>query len=336
MSKDNDEIIDLGSDFEVIEDSAPKAEDSKKSKTSAPSKSPQTAKAPISSTLAWQGFGLAIALGGLLGPWGEPSMAGILQGLALAAAVWQLLTHGIAGTSPTVSSGKPIAPALVALAGGAGLALSSGELGPILTLVGGLLALAAPKLGAKKDAKMPLPPARDLDPQFMQSLAVYLAAFVGIMMPWGSGGERGVDSIFGVITLLCVLMSVWGAWVGSWKMWTLPVVTGKLGILLFLAPVEILLLGLFGVIRFAADTSSGIGAMTLGAWPQALAETDSGELVSGESLLVDGAGALLTFFAGVMALVVLVKSAKTAMAMAKDKKTAEIQARKEARAARKK
>ena len=327
MSLDNDEIIDLGADFEVIEDSAV---DTSKAQlagdTGAEAQTPAPGRTPISSALSWQGFGLVIALCGLLGPWGEASMSALLQGLAIAAALWQLLTHGLGAVQPTALGAKPIAGALVAIAGAAGVVMNSGELGPILTLVGGLLALAAPQLGAKKDAKLSLPAPRQLDPQFTQSLAVYLAALVGIMMTWGSGGERGVDSIFGVLTLLCVVMATWASWVGAWKMLTMPVVTGKLGMLLFLAPVEVLLLGLFGVIRFTADGEVGIVGTVHEAWPAALDVS--------ESFLVHGAGALLTFLAGVLSLVVLTRSAKIAMAMAKDKKAAGIAARKADRAAR--
>jgi hypothetical protein len=337
MSLDNDEIIDLGADFEVIEDLGDDFEVVEESAvgtskaqlagdTGAEAQAPANGRAPISSALSWQGFGLVIALCGLLGPWGQASMSALLQGLAIAAALWQLLTHGLGAVQPTALGARPIASALVAFAGAAGMVMNSGELGPILTLVGGLLALAAPKLGAQKDAKLSLPPPRQLDPQFTQSLAVYLAALVGIMMTWGSGGERGVDSIFGVLTLLCVVMAAWASWVGAWKMWTMPVVTGKLGMLLFLAPVEVLLLGLFGVIRFAAGGKDGIIGTVHEAWP---ADPDVPE-----TFLIHGAGALLTFLAGAMSLVVLIRSAKAAMAMAKDKKAAGIAERKAARAAR--
>lgn len=106
----------------------------------------------------------------------------------------------------------------------------------------------------------------------------------------------------------------------------MPVVTGKLGMLLFLAPVEVLLLGLFGVIRFAAVGEGGIVGTVHEAWP---ADPDVPE-----TFLIHGAGALLTFLAGAMSLVVLIRSAKAAMAMAKDKKAAGIAERKVARAAR--
>ncbi|PCH82073.1 MAG: hypothetical protein COB96_02265, partial [Planctomycetota bacterium] len=174
MSLDNDEIIDLGADFEVIEDLGDDFEVVEESAvgtskahlpgdTGAEAQAPANGRAPISSTLSWQGFGLVIALCGLLGPWGEASMSALLQGLAIAAALWQLLTHGLGAVQPTALGAKPIAGALVAIAGAAGVVMNSGELGPILTLVGGLLALAAPQLGAKKDAKLSLPAPRQLD-----------------------------------------------------------------------------------------------------------------------------------------------------------------------------
>jgi len=338
MSDAPKEILDLGADFEIIEDAAPTSSPAEPSaaETAVPTSGGQPVQ--VSSVMSWQGLGLLLGISGLLAQWPEGPGIELLKGLALAFALWQLLTSGLGAVKPTVSDGKPIAGGLLVLAGLAGILLGDSESGghflaPILALIGGPIAAAAgTSLGRAKDQKLALPKAHPLDPQFSQSLVVYLLALAGMLGPWGSGGDRGMDSVFGLITLLCTLMAIWASWVGSWKLWSMPLVTGKLGILLFLAPVEILLLGLMGLLRFAGAGNS-VGDMALGAYPAAI---DADGVAVAEQFLVHGAAPLLTFLAGVAALGVLGKSAKAAMAMAEEKKKADIEARKAARSKRKK
>lgn len=335
MSDAPKEILDLGTDFEIIEDAVLTSSPAQPSaaETVAPISGGQLV--PVSSVMSWQGLGLLLGISGLLAQWPEGPGLEMLKGLALAFALWQLLTSGLVAVKPTVSGGKPIAGGLLVLAGLAGMLLGDPESGghslaPILALIGGALAaVGATSLGGAKDQKLALPKAHSLDPQFSQSLVVYLLALAGMLGPWGSGGERGMDSVFGLITLLCTLMAIWASWVGSWKLWSMPLVTGKLGILLFLAPVEILLLGLMGLLRFAGEGNS-VGEMALAAYPAAK------DAVVAEKFLVHGAAPLLTFLAGVAALGVLARSAKAAMAMAEEKKKADMEARKAARSKRKK
>jgi hypothetical protein len=126
--------------------------------------------------------------------------------------------------------------------------------------------------------------------------------------------------------MVCILATVWSSWVGAWKLWTVPLVTGRLGLLIFLTPMETFILGLMGLLRPLQGAEEGkLFAMLHGAWPSGGVE---------ESFLVYGAGPLLTFVAGLLSLFVLVRSAKSAVAMAKDKKTAQVQARKASRASR--
>ena len=87
-----------------------------------------------------------------------------------------------------------------------------------------------------------------------------------------------------------------------------------------------------GLLRFAGAGNS-VGDMALGAYPAAI---DADGVAVAEQFLVHGAAPLLTFLAGVAALGVLGKSAKAAMAMAEEKKKADIEARKAARSKRKK
>jgi len=351
MSEDKDKIEelgdqfevidDLGSDFEVIEEkpaaAAPEAaKEPKAGEPAAPAAAapaaaaaPGGAPVPVRSTAAWTGMGLAVALAGLLGGWSgdaEASLA-LLRGLMIASVVAHLLTRGIAAVQPNNGAVKPVLPGLLALTGVLGFVLGTDGFasGPLFTALGGLLALAAPSMGKKKDAGLPEAAGRPLDPQFTQSFGAYLLAFTGMLMPWCSSGEAGVDSIFGVITMFFLLVTMWAAWVGAFKLWTFSVVTGKLGFFLFLAPMEVAILGGVGLIRVVAPDAFGVAQS---AYPALEGAEDS--------FLQYGAGPLLTLVGGVFALVVLVKGAKAATELAKERKVAEAEARKAARSSRKK
>ncbi|HJM39128.1 MAG TPA: hypothetical protein QGG59_03325 [Planctomycetota bacterium] len=288
---------------------------------------PMAAPAEISSILAWRGFGFVLAIGGVLSSWGDPSEAGLFRAIAFAAATWRFLTNGLGSVQPTRVNGKPISAALVTISGLAGSILSGFAIGPLMTLVGGSIAVFSPVLGGKKDKKKTLPPAKELDSQFSLSLAVYLLALGGMLLPWCGSGESGADSAFGAIVMVCILATVWSSWVGAWKLWTVPLVTGRLGILIFLAPMEIFILGLMGLLRpLGGKDDGGLFKLLHDAWPDGGVE---------ESFLIYGAGPLLTFIAGILSLVILVLSAKSAVATAKERKEANVKARKASRASRK-
>ncbi len=334
MSDPKPPLEDLGSDFEIIpdhpEDSAPKEA---LPEAPAPSRAtPEGARGPsprVGSVDSWASFGLVIALAGLLSSWGEAeAKLALLRGLLAAGCLHHLLAAGLGAVQPTGRSLKPILPGLLVLGGIAALVVGGGfAAGPAFALLGGLLALAATSLGGKKDAAAgPPPQARPLDAQFSASFGAYLMAVVGILMPWCGSGQTGVDALFGVVTLVFLLITMWASWVGSFRLWTMPVVTGKLGTLLFVAPMEVSLLGAIGVMRHLLAEDSLHFAYD--AWPAA---ADGAE----ESFLQFGAGPLLTLVGGMLALVILVRGATAASAMAKERKAAEIEARKAARAARK-
>ncbi|HEX9795080.1 MAG TPA: hypothetical protein VGC54_13945, partial [Planctomycetota bacterium] len=265
----------------------------------------------------------------------------------LAWSIWYLLRFGFAAVQPV---GKPpaatIGGAALAVYGAARLALvgsdavqdlfgwdatsMQGAIGAVFVLLGGALVIAAPALGGKRDAK--LPPAvadAERDKQFTQSLLAYLLVFVGLLMPWASSGERGADSLFGALTLVFVGLVVWASWVGLWKLWTTPIVTGKLAIVLFLAPMEAALIGLLGVARVAMSGSEDpLGLQA--AWPSRLDALDVWE-----PLLVFGGGPLLSLAGGGLAVWVLLHGTKAALATNKQRKAEETAARKAARDGRK-
>ncbi len=342
MSENKDKMEDLGTDFEVLEDLGADFEVIEEAPAAAPAAAPAGAAAapagapaegPVRSTAAWTGMGLAIALAGLLGGWSGEAAAslGLLRGLLTAGVVAHLLTRGIGAVQPSSGAVKPVLPGLLALTGVLGFVLGTDGIpsGPIFTLLGGVLALAAPSMGKKKDAGLPETTGRPLDPQFTQSFGAYLLAFVGMLMPWSSGTagvpEAGIDSLFGVITMFFLLVTMWAAWVGAFKLWTFSVVTSKLGFFLFLAPMEVAILGGVGLIRVLAPDAFGIAAS---AYPMGEGAEDG--------FLQYGAGPLLTLVGGLFALVVLVKGAKAATELAKERKAAEAEARKAARGSRKK
>ena len=335
----------LGADFEVIEDPGTEAA---ASPASAPGAAASAASLPVLSTEAWTGLGLGLAIGGLLGPWGGGGSFvirgdhNLVHGLLLAWTVWHLLVSSLAAVNRTNRRLKPTLPGLLVVYGAARLALAGGDaaadllgwqatsmaalLGPVFTVLGGLVVLAAKGLGKAKDAKLPPVTGAPVDDQFSKSLLAYLMITVGLLLPWGSAGDRGVDSIFGMLTLACVVMGLWSSWVGAWKHWAMPIVTGKMGLILFLAPTEAFILGLMGIIRHLTDGESGIIGMTREAWPSASALPDMPE-----PFLVFGGGAVLTLLGSAFAFYELFHGAKAAMEQTKQRKEAEREARKSKR-----
>ncbi|MFQ5749185.1 MAG: hypothetical protein ACE5H3_07000 [Planctomycetota bacterium] len=299
----------------------------------------------LSSADAWTSLGLALALAGLSGHWAA-GPASLIHGLLGAWIVWHLLRGGFAAVFPARLAVPPGLSGLIVLYGGGRLVaallgisplegflgwrvLGAGEntllgvSGALITLAGGLLVLAAPTLGRKKDSGWKAPPAMALDTQFSQSFFAYLLILAGLRMPWGSGGTTGSEPLFGLITLICVLLTGWASWVGMWKLWPSRVVTGKLGLLLFLTPLEALFLGLLGVARVLVPND-----FLTGLWPS-VAGGSGGPLafLSGPLLVLGGSGyTLWILYHGTMA----------AMKEQKARRAEEQAARKAAREARKK
>lgn len=322
---------------------------------------PPGAPTPLSSVHAWTSLGLGLSLAGLFGPWASDS-SNFVHGFFIAAVLWYLMRFGLAALKPQRSSGGVPFLALVglmlvysgtrlafAMSGNDAMADTLGwygsessqlvdALGAVITLLGAVIALAAPNLGKKKDSKLPAAGApADVDKQFTTSLLAYLMIFVGMMMPWSSSNQRGVDSILGLLTMVFVVMVIWASWAGMWKHWAAPLVNAKLGLVLFVAPLEALILGLFGLIRHITEGPEGVA---FEAWPPMEIISIGGDLVEAtstapEPFMVYAGGSLLTLLGSCLAGYVLVQGTKAGMQMNKERKDAEIAARKAARESRK-
>ena len=352
MSENKDKpALSLGDAFEVIEE-AP---------TPAPAEAPAAAAAtpagapagvapapgaspfdppfgPIRSANAWGSMGLVIAVAGLLGPWADTG-GNLIHGLLLPITVWFLVRGGflaVQRTGAAVPSALPLALMVygilrVALSGetsALGWNESGGIMGvsgALITTIGGLLGFMMPRTVAKKkDAK--LPPAGaplQLDKQFSRSLMAYLMVFFGLQMSW-TDQSTGTDSLFGVFTMLFAMLMVWASWVAMWQLWQKPLVLGKLGMLLFIAPMEVLAMGIVGLIRTAMPGKIG---MVDNAYP-------ASEFFEG-SFLAYGGGPLLITIAGCYALFLVFSGAKEAQALVKERRAQEVEARKAARAKKK-
>jgi len=322
MKNKETEIMSLGSAFEVVEEKSHKpTEAAPRPPVGAPS-----GPVPLRKSVSAGSIGLMIALAGLMSPYGAPQYQGIAA-LAIAFIVWDLVSSGLARVKPTASAHKPIGPALAIVAGVLGLAFKGdfGLLGGILAVVGGLLAIAAPAMHKAADAKLPpAPPDAPVDGQFSKSFLAYMLVLVSLPLAWSNGeGSSGLATYLGVVTFLCCVLGLWASWAGMWKMWSMPAVTsGILGLVLFLAPVEALLLGLFGVARVAMGADAP--PILANAWPGAGAQ----------DFLQYGLPALLTFVGGGYAGYELFHGAKKGLADNKAKQEAEVASRKAARATR--
>lgn len=359
MTKENADksIMSLGAEFEVIEETPAKADAPSTEAKPAPAAagaaparsmgiqaSPDAAPhdppfGPIRSANAWASMGLVIAAGGLLGPW-MPAGANILHGGLLAYTIWFLIRGGFLAVQRTGQPLPIVLPALLIVYGAMRLAMPGGmsalgwgetvgmldASGALLTVIGGLVAIAMPKVAGKKDAKLP-PPGNPLklDKQFSLSLLAYLMIFVGLMMPW-TDQAKGVDSLMGVITLLLAMLMIWASWVSMWQLWQKPLVMGKMGLLLFLAPMECFALGGIGLVRLMNLKNEDGSFKLSGAYPS------SGEV----DFMAYSGGPLLVTLASCFALYLIGAGAKEAMALSKQKKADEIAARKAARASKKK
>lgn len=319
MKNKEKEIQSLGTDFEVLEE-APAA----KAAAAPAAPRPMAANAPLRKTVANGSIGLLVALAGLVMPYGAAEYA-VVPALAAAVVIWQLLSSGMGRNQATSAPLKPFGAALAILAGGLGIAMKDeggAMLGSIFAILGGVLSLAGPAMGKKADSKLP-PAAPDVvaDNQFSKSLLAYLLVLFSLPMAWADGGAAtGIGTYLGGITFLFCLLGLWASWVGMWKTWQMPAVTGTLGMVLFLAPMEAVLLGLFGVLNvFAGDAFADYG----NPWPGT-------EDMSMLYMLAP----LMCLFGGGLAAFELFHGAKKGMEANKKKKEEEIAARKAARAAR--
>lgn len=335
-------VSSLGSDFEVIEDAAPAAAPAADAATGA---APAAAASPydppfgpIRSANAWGSMGLVIAVAGLLGPWAD-SGGNVFHGLLLAISVWFLVRGGFLAVQRTGATMPMILPVAMIGYGAARLATLGGlsalgwmeaeslmaVSGALFTVIGGLIAVLLPRTVAKKkDAK--LPPAGaplQVDTQFSRSLLAYLMIFFGLQMSW-TDQSSGVDSLGGLITLLLAMLMVWASWVAMWQLWQKPLVVGKLGVLLFLAPMEALGMGIAGLVRVGMP---GKAEFLDNAYPA----SDGFEAV----FLAHGGGPLLIAIASCYAIYLIAVGAKEAGELVKQRKAQEIEARKSARSKKK-
>jgi hypothetical protein len=314
-NKDKD-IVPLGDDFEVV--------------TPGPSAAPAArpaASGPLRGAVAKSGVGLLVALAGLFMPYGAPSYVAI-QAVAVAVVAWQLLALSMARVHAVNKAPMPIGAALAIVAGALGLTQAGetgvGMIGGVVAVLGGLLSIAGPAMAAKADSKLPPAGAEvPIDEQFSKSLLAYLLILTCLTPAWSNGGGSALTTYLGALTFLFCLLGAWASWVGMWKMWSMPAVSsGILGLVLFLAPLEAIMLGIFGLVRVV----TGDDAMDLlaNAWPGA----------GSQDFLQYGLPPLIVLLAGGLATFELIQGAKKGMKANKEKKDAEIEARKAARAAR--
>ncbi|MFT7517513.1 MAG: hypothetical protein ACI84O_001305 [Myxococcota bacterium] len=315
MKNENNEMTPLSGDAQVSQKS-----------TAAASLSRQ----PVRKSVANGSIGLIFALAGLSMPYGAPEYSFVPK-LMVVLIIWELLSNGLLRINQTFKAHKPLIPVLALVAGVLPMAVGDGTgivgVGAVVTILGALLALAAPVLAKKADAKLPTAPAEPVvDGQFSKSLLAYLLVLGGLPLAWAKDADGidalGADSILGSLTMLFCLIGAWASWAGMWKMWSMPAITsGMLGLVLFLAPLEAIIYGLFGMLRVVTGSDGPI------------ADNWAGNVDAG--FLAHGIGPSLVLIGGLLATYELFHGAKKGMAANKQKKQAEIDARKGARKAKK-
>ena len=287
-------------------------------------------RAPIPASLARGSIGLVWALAGALSPYGLPEYAYIAN-LLSAIIIWELCANGLFRLEPSYKAHKVCVPLLGVIVGVlpflmAPMNANPGPLtGTILILTGSLFALLAPFISKKADSKLPSAPEEAaVDVQFSKSFLAYLLVLIGLFLPW-AGGEslnNGLSHWFGVMTFAFCFIGTWTNWAGMWKMWSMPSITsGALGLVLFLAPLDAIIYGLFGVLGVVMGV-----------------EIPEIRLVSGDisaGYAVYGVGPSLVLLGGLVATSELFIGAKKGLAANKAKKEAEIEARKAARKVKK-
>ncbi|MBT4465582.1 MAG: hypothetical protein HOD03_02740 [Planctomycetes bacterium] len=279
-------------------------------------------KQPVRKSLSTGSIGLIFALAGLLLPYPLREYT-FLPSLVVMLIVWELLSNGLLRINQSFSAHKPFIPFLALITASLPLFVfpeaaaesSASIVGACIALWGAALALFAPMLGKKYDTKLPAAPAEpEVDSQFSKSLLAYLLVLGGLPLMWAAG-TTGLESFLGSFTFLFCLIGAWASWAGMWKMWSMPAITsGMLGLVLFLAPLEAIIYGLFGLLRVVTGTDGPIAAQWAG-------DVDAG-------FLAYGVGPVLVLGGGLIATYELFNGAKKGMAVNKAKKQAEVDARK--------
>lgn len=315
MENKNQEVLSLGSDFEVV--TPPPAE---AAKPAAPASGPVMMRAATASG----SVGLLIALGGLLAAY--PAKLAAVQAAAGAFLVFEILCNGLGRVQPIFAPHKPVGAAVAILAGALGIALGAKEgiyFGPGFAILGGLYALAMPNMAKKADAKLPAAPAAaPADPQFSKLLLGNLLVAAGTMVPWTDSGARGADTILGAILMVCAVLGIAAAWIGMGRTWAMPAVSGGLmGMSLIFVPIDGLLLGLFGIVRLVKG--GGEGMLPVGSWWPGADKLD---------FVQYGLPILLVIGASVWSLISVVQGTLKGVEAQKQRKAGEVAARKAARA----
>lgn len=313
MENKKQEVLSLGSDFEVL-DAAPAA-------TAAPAPPVTSGPLPMRAATASGSVGLLIALGGLFGAY--PAKLAVVQAAAAAFLAFEVLCNGLGRVQPIFAPHKPIGALVAIVAGVLGIALGAGEgiyFAPGFVVLGGLYALAIPALAKKADSKLPpAPPAAPADPQFSKLLLGNLLVAAGTMMHW-TDEARGSDTILGVVLMVCAVLGIAAAWIGMGRTWAMPAVSGGLlGMSLIFVPLDGILLGAFGIVRHVR------GTMDLAPWP------GSQDL----DFIQYGLPILLVIGASVWSLVGVVQGTMKGVETQKARKAEEVAARKAARADKK-
>jgi hypothetical protein len=286
-------------------------------------------KQPVRKSLSTGSIGLIFALAGLLLPYPAEDYA-FVPSLVVMLIIWELLSNGLLRVNQTFKAHNPVIPFLALLAAALPFILGSDEvlmidevavvgvspIGVYIAIFGSLLALAAPLLGKKYDAKLPAAPAEpETDAQFSKSLLAYLLVLGGLPLMWAAD-TTGLESPLGSFTFLFCLIGAWASWAGMWKMWSMPAITsGMLGLVLFLAPLEAIIYGLFGLLRVVTGTHGTIAK-----------EIWAGDVNAG--FLAHGVGPMLVLCGGLIATYELFHGAKKGMAANKAKKQADVDTRK--------
>ena len=255
-------------------------------------------------------FGLVVALGGAM-VWD-----GIWAPAVVAIALLHVLTVGWGAVvrHPGVASvggiSVPLAflvfsfPALSGAAGFGGWVVLAG------TGLAGWGAFRNSGLGFGKRGT-----ASAYDPQFGGSFAAYLFVTVGLLATWTEDGASGTANWLGGATLVLTLLALIASWSGMWKLPSMKDVTGKLGLILFLAPLEGALYGFLGMVA-ALRGASGPEIFTASFWPSGVSEMT---------------GPIMVLLGSLMAIVVLLTGAKAAVQIEKARKAEERAARKASR-----
>ncbi|HBF23512.1 MAG TPA: hypothetical protein DDW23_06840 [Planctomycetes bacterium] len=153
------------------------------------------------------------------------------------------------------------------------------------------------------------------DKQFGGSFMAYLFVTIGLLTTWTADGASGTGNWLGGATLILALLALIASWTGMWKLPSMKEATGKLGLILFLAPLEGALYGFLGVVGFFMGNSSPEN-FTTSFWPSGVSEPVGPAMVLAGSLV---------------AISVLLKGAKAAVEMEKARKAEERAARKASR-----